>query len=211
MLPFNKTEVYRFANLIPFREAQVDVRQRMVRCIILTEGIGNLKDKNYYTREAVASAAQVFNGKQFFLDHPSETEEHDRPERSVRDLGGFFYRTELGMTKDPDTGDPLAACFATLRFDNSTAGRDAFEKVKMAIEHQQMFPRTKDVYAGISINGGGLSEPDTINGMQVNKVTKIQEAFSADIVTKPARGGRFLSLIQEAERLSAWKRARTRT
>ena len=51
---------------------------------------------------------------------------------------------------------------------------------------QQQFPNSKDVYAGISINGGGVSHPGTIKGMRVNMVTEIQEAFSADIVTKPA-------------------------
>src|SRR3972149_1943112 len=199
----------RFDHFLPlrFREADVDLQNRSVRTIIITEGLGNLRDKNFYTPEAINSIRDLFNkGKQFYIDHPSESEESDRPERSVRDLAGYFYDTKVGTVKDPDTGEDLTACFATLKFDESETGDLAFGKVKTAVEFQRRFPNSKDVYAGISINGGGLSHTGTIRGIQVNVVTEIQEVFSADIVTKPARGGRFLALVQEAERMSAWKR-----
>jgi len=103
------------------------------------------------------------------------------------------------------------ACFASLRFDESASGQFALDKVATALEYQQRFPNSKDVYAGISINGGGVSHGGTIRGMSVNVVTEIQEGFSADIVTKPARGGRFLALnAKEAARAAEWKRKTAR-
>jgi len=204
----------RFVTLTPFREANgvtIDPLKRTARCIIISEGLGNLRDRNYYTADAIESAAEVFEGKQFYINHPSESEEDDRPERDVRDLAGWFSGTELGYITDPQSKERLRACFANLHFDEAEGGETAMAKVKAALAYQKQFPMSKDVYAGISINGGGVSHPGAIKGMQVNMVTEIQEAFSADIVTKPARGGRFLALVKEAAKAAAWSGSRTRT
>lgn len=178
--------------------SEVDLKLRTAKVLIITEGMGNLKDKNFYTADAIRSAARVFNGKRFFLDHPSRSDEEDRPERSVRDLAGYFYETQLGTVKDPDTGESLAACYAKLKFAESQPGNLALGQVLAALEYQQRFPDSKDVYCGISINGGGISHPGEIKGVEVNMVTEIQEAFSADIVTMPARGGKFLAMVSES-------------
>jgi len=193
-----------FTSFVTIREAGT-APDGAARVVIITEGLGNLRDRNYYTREAVESCVPLFNGKQFFIDHPTATEEGDRPERSVRDLAGYFYDTARGTVKDPVTGDTLVACLGSLRFDESDAGQIARAKVATALEYQRRFPNSKSVYAGISINGGGVSEPGMIQGMQVNLVKEIQEAVSADIVTRPARGGRFVNLMQEAERMAEWR------
>lgn len=171
---------------------------RSARVVIITEGLGNVRDRNFYMPSAVASAVQAFEGKQFYLDHPSAFEDDDRPERSVRDLAGFFSDCETGSLRDPETGDELAACFATLHFAESEPGQLAFDQVRTALAYQKRYPNSKDVYAGISINAGGIGHPGTIKGMQVNIVTQLAEAFSADIVTKPARGGKFLAQVRES-------------
>jgi len=181
---------------------------RSARVVIISEGLGNLRDRNFYSAEAVASAVAIFNGKQFYIDHPSQSDEQDRPERSVRDLAGYFYDCSLGEVEDPESGERLKACFGTLKFDESASGQLAFDKVKTAIEYQKRFPNSKDVYAGISLNAGGASHPGTIDGQRVNVVTEIAEAFSADIVTKPARGGKFLALTQESFKAAARYRAK---
>jgi hypothetical protein len=167
-----------------------------VRCIVISEGMGNLKDRNVYLPSAIRSAAKAIDGSQCYLNHPSESEEQDRPERSVRDLCGWWTNPQIGTTKDPKTGEPLTALFATLKFDMSRSGQYAKALVQTALNHSQTYPGSKDSYAGISINGGGVSEPGTMDGMQVNMVKEIQELFSADIVTKPARGGKFLQLVE---------------
>lgn len=185
-------------------QAEVNDAARTAQVILITEGLGNLRDKNYYTSDAVATAAKVFEGKQFYLDHPSSIDEESRPERSVRDLAGWFSNCKVGQVKDPDTGEPLAACFATLNFAESDPGNLALGQVKAALRYQKQYPGKKDVYCGISINAGGLSEPGEIDGIEVNVVHEIEDAFSADIVTKPARGGKFLAL-SESERTNLEK------
>lgn len=184
----------------PMHEAVVDVPARSMKVLIITEGLGNLKDKNFYSEQAVQSAVKVFNGKKFFIDHPSRSEEDDRPERSVRDLAGYFYECQLGQVRDPDTGEQLAACYSKLKFAESEPGELAFKQSLAALEYQKRFPQSKDVFCGISINGGGISHPANVKGVEVNMVTEIQEAFSADIVTMPARGGKFLAVVRESIR-----------
>jgi hypothetical protein len=181
----------------------INDKDRTAKVVLITEGLGNLRDKNYYTKSAIESAIEVFNGKQFYIDHPDKEEEENRPERSVRDLAGYFSDTALGSVKDPDTGEELSACFATLHFAESDAGNLALQQVKTALQYQQQFAGGKDVYCGISINAGGISEPGEIEGMEVNVVHQIEDAFSADIVTKPARGGKFLAILTEADRVIA--------
>ncbi len=179
---------------------QVDAQARTADVILITEGLGNLRDKNYYTADAVTTAARVFDRKQFYVDHPSSIDEESRPERSVRDLAGWFSNCRVGAYEDPDTGEKLTACYATLNFAESEPGQLAMDQVKSALRFQQQNPGSKDVYCGISINAGGLSEPGTIElggqDVDVNVVHEIEDAFSADIVTKPARGGRFLSMSE---------------
>lgn len=181
-------------------QAEVNDAARTASVILITEGLGNLRDKNYYTSDACATAAKVFEGKQFYIDHPSSIDEESRPERSVRDLAGWFSNCKLGSVKDPDTGEQLAATFATLNFAESEPGNLALGQVKAALRYQKMYPGKKDVYCGISINAGGLSEPGEIDGIEVNVVHEIEDAFSADIVTKPARGGKFLALSESEKR-----------
>ena len=167
-----------------------------VRCIIISEGLGNLRDANFYLPSAIKSAAKVLLGKQAYLNHPSASEEEDRPERSVRDLCGYWVNTRVGTVTDPNTGEEVSACFGTLKFDLSESGERARALVETALSYAKAFPEDKECYCGISINAGGVSEPGVIDGQRVNLVSKIQEAFSADIVTKPARGGRFLALVE---------------
>ena len=128
----------KFTFITPLREATINANGDARVCIITT-GLGNLRDRNYYTDEAITSCVSLFNGKQFFLDHPTETEESDRPERSVRDLAGYFYDTSVGTVRDPVTNETLKACFASLSFDESDAGRTARAKVAKAIEYQRKF------------------------------------------------------------------------
>ena len=195
-----------------FREATVDAEKRTARVVLINEGLGNLRDKNYYTQEALESAAPIFDGTQCFLDHPSKSEEQDRPERSVRDLCGYFFEPEVKAAKDGKV-----AVFANLRFREGQAGDEAIALVKDAIDYQTRFPAKEQTFCGLSINADGDSHPDTIDGEDVNMVDKFTSAFSIDVVTKPARGGKFIAL-QEAEggdarmgfteSMAAWRRTR---
>jgi len=187
----------RFRILTSLREAVVDREKREIRCDVLEEGLGNKRDKHFYGREAVQTLAEVLRGDQSYIDHPSAREQYDRPERSVWDLAGYW--------KDPEVTESAQGklvCRATLVCDNSPAGDEALAKAEAAIRYAQELPDLMEVYAGISINGDGDVEPRTITidgeEVEVNYVTAITEA-GADVVTKPARAGKFLSLLESVQ------------
>lgn len=174
-----------------FVESAFDEQKRTAQVIIIQEGTGNKRDKHYYGADTLrqAVADKVFDGAQAYSDHPSADEDINRPERSVKDLIGYYSDSKI-----VSMGGKTALA-ATLKIQD---GADwAIGLIKEAIAYNKLFPNK--VYVGISINADGEVSPTEKNGETVNYVTKITEAFSADVVTKPARGGRFLALVESAQ------------
>jgi hypothetical protein len=169
-------------------EGTYDDATRTASVIIIEEGLGNKRDKHYYASDTLikAVANKVFDGAQAYADHPSAFEETDRPERSVRDLFGYYFDSHIVQNNGK------TAIAAKLKIQD---GQDwAVGLIKEAIAYSKQFPNK--VYAGISINADGDVSPKDVGGMSVNYVNSITDAFSADLVTKPARGGRFLALVE---------------
>jgi hypothetical protein len=65
--------------------------------VIVVEGLS--ARGRHYTVEALRTGTSVFSGKLVYADHPSESEERDRPERSVRDIVGRLGEAYLGTDK----------------------------------------------------------------------------------------------------------------
>jgi hypothetical protein len=174
-----------------FIEGTYNAKARTADVIIITEGAGNSRDSHFYGADTIQDAAanNIFNGSQCYADHPGQDEETNRPERSIKDLLGYFSNCRVVITANGKTS--LAATL------NIQEGAEwVIGLIKTAIEYGKKFPGK--VYAGISINADGDVEPRDMGGQHVNYVHKITGAFSADIVTKPARGGKFLSLVESA-------------
>lgn len=172
-------------------EGSYDPETRTADVLIIEEGLGNRRDKHYYGTDTLLTAVAqgVFEGAQAYADHPSRTEESDRPERSVRDLIGYYY--DVRSTKS--AANKAAIC-AKLKIQE---GQDwAFGLIREAIDYAKRFPGK--VYAGLSINADGDVSPAEVGGQQVNYVHSITDVFSADLVTRPARGGKFLTLVENA-------------
>jgi len=167
-----------------------------VKVVLITEGLGNQRDMNYYGPEAMASAPGIFEGAACFLDHPSYTEERDIPERRVRDKCGYFKNVMVEIMEG------VRSVTAQLHFDLSETGRLGYEKACTALHYQSEFPDSDKEYVGLSINAGGMSDEKEmmIDGRKqtVNYVSQFTEAMSCDIVTLPARGGKFLALVESA-------------
>jgi hypothetical protein len=179
-----------------FLEGSYDPRTRSVDVIIVTEGMGNKRDKHFYTREAIADAVKnrIFESEQAYADHPSKFDDANRPERSVRDLIGYYYDSKLVEVTDRGSGKRVAAYGAKFKIQQ---GLDWVEGIiREAIDFQKRFP--DKTYVGISINADGDTVPTERDGDSINEVVRITEAFSADMVTKPARGGGFLRLVEGA-------------
>lgn len=165
-----------------------------VKVVLITEGLGNRRDMNYYGPEAIDSAPFVFEGAHCFLNHPSYTEERDIPERRVQDMCGYFKNVHV------ESIDATRAVVGELHFDRSDTGRMGYEKMLTALHYQHEFPGSDREYVGLSVNADGASEKRTINlegePADVNYVTKFTAAISTDIVTLPARGGKALALVE---------------
>jgi hypothetical protein len=174
----------------------IDRVKREIRCRIITEGRGNARDKHYYGPESVADIARLINGSKAFINHQTAAEEAQRPERDVWDQAGFWKAGTLGSGPFGDKGQNVTFVEAVLVCDNSPAGDEALAKAEAAVEYAKQFPGLIEVYAGISINGDGEIEEREINGETVNYVTTVTSLVSADVVTQPARGGKFLSLAE---------------
>jgi len=178
------------------------------RVALIEEGMGNMHDAFYYTREALESAVQVFNGLKSYADHPSLDEEETRPERSVRDIFGHFENLEIS---ENDSGcAELHADLPTL-----PSAQWARDLMVRAVENAEKFPDTP--FIGLSINANGDAEPTPIddvikmapegakaklaeakaNGIDTVKVVRlIKSAVSCDLVTEAGAGGKILNIIE---------------
>ena len=173
-----------------FLESSFKPDKREIDVLIIDAGLGNARDKHYYYPDTIKNAVneKIFEGAQCYADHPSKDEDINRPERSIRDLVGYYKNSRY-----VEVGGKVGYV-ATLKV---SAGADwALALIKEAIDYNKEFPN--DVLLGISINADGDVKPDEILGESVNGVTRITKAFSADIVTKPGRGGKMLALVESA-------------
>lgn len=168
----------------------------MVKVVLISEGIGNRRDMNYYGPEALASAPAVFEGAHCYLNHPSYSEERDIPERRVQDMCGFFKNVKV------ESIEGQRSVMGELHFDISESGMLGYQKLCTALRYQSEFPDSDKEYVGLSVNADGVSEEKEmeIDGetVVVNYVTQFTEAMSCDIVTFPARGGKALALVESA-------------
>lgn len=131
----------------------------------------------HYSPQVLAEAAgrRVFPaGLHMYADHPTATENADRPERSVRDLWAVL---SSDATVGPDGGLVAEAqVFAPYR--------PLVEDMREAI--------------GLSIRAAGQFQLGEADGRQGRIITSIDEAMSVDFVTSAGRGGRILELVESA-------------
>ena len=135
------------------------------RIRIIAPGHGS---SGVYTPENLAASAGIFKaGTQMYFDHPSLSEEADRPERSVRDLAGKLL-TDAEVGED---GSLYAECEVYPSFD------------------QVIREKWNDI--GVSINAWSESEigPDGI-------VPPLTGVMSVDFVTKAGAGGALLEVLE---------------
>lgn len=179
------------------------------RVVLLEEGLGNLNDVYYYTREALESAAPVFDGLKIFADHPSLEEEEIRPERSTRDILGHYENVSV---QDGDEG--RAWLCGDLSIMPSVDCEWARDLMIRAVENAKKFPDKP--FIGLSINAGGEATKTPIddvikiapdgakeklneakdNGIDLVKVVNaITRGTSCDLVTEAGAGGKILNII----------------
>ncbi|MBF1368387.1 MAG: hypothetical protein HXN12_00600 [Porphyromonadaceae bacterium] len=121
-----------------------------------------------YTAENLAASAPLFKaGTEMFIDHPTESEEWERPERSIRDYAGVFL-------------------------EDATVGEDgALYTVCKVFSGVNELIKDKWEHIGVSINAW-CADPISENGI----VPPIAGVRSVDFVTTPGAGGAIIDLLE---------------
>jgi hypothetical protein len=121
-------------------------------------------------------------GTHMYIDHPTLTEESERPERSLKDLAATLTEDAEWIDRGPD-GPGLYA---------SAQVREDFKGLLNEIAP----------YTGVSIHAFGKANPGTFDGKHGDIIEKIHEATvtqnSVDFVTRPGAGGHVLELFEAA-------------
>jgi hypothetical protein len=155
---------------------------------VITPGQGS---SGYYSPAVCEAAAPLVRaGTPMYLDHPTESEDFERPERSLRDLVAVF--TGVGQW-DADR----QAVVAEAR---------VFAPYREVIS--EMAP-----YIGVSVRGDGRIVEGDVNGTRRKVVESISKIMSVDFVTAAGRGGRVLELlesarVQESRNIGQWVESR---
>lgn len=134
-----------------------------IRIIVPGQGSSGI-----YTAENLAESAPLFKaGTEMFIDHPTETEEWERPERSIRDYAGVFL-------------------------EDATVGEDgALYTVCKVFSGLNELIKDKWEHIGVSINAW-CADPISENGI----VPPIAGVRSVDFVTTAGAGGAIVDLLE---------------
>lgn len=148
-----------------------------LRIGIISPGWGS---SGYYSDQVLHNATEAGiwrRGTQMFLDHPSESERRDRPERSVRDLAATAV---TDAEWDDDFGGPVFEAQAHGAYRDLLADETFLESI------------------GVSIRATGDFTIGEADGRRGQLITELYECQSVDFVTKAGRGGKVLSLLESA-------------
>lgn len=135
------------------------------RIRIISPGKGS---SGIYLAENLAESAYLFKaGTEMFIDHPTESEEFERPERSIRDYAGVFL-------------------------EDATVGEDgALYTVCKVFSGVNSIIKDKWEHIGVSINAW-CDEPISETGV----VPVFAGVRSVDFVTAPGAGGGIVDLLE---------------
>lgn len=154
-------------NYVPLTEAKFDKGRATV--IIIKPGF-NFTEDRYYPEEMLKRDYGIFEGLKMYADHPTESEEKERPERSIKD----WVATLTGV-----------AC------DESGVVTGVAEIVEPWLMQKLAALREKGMLSemGISIDAVGHASKDTIDGKETLVIEKLVACRSVDFVTEPGAGG----------------------
>ncbi|MBU0822351.1 MAG: hypothetical protein KKC24_26235 [Gammaproteobacteria bacterium] len=152
---------------IPLTEATFDKGQATV--IVIKAGFNATKDR-YYPKEVLQRDYSIFEGLKMYADHPTETEERERPERSIRE----WVATLKDVTCD-ENGTVTGVADII---------EDWLMKKLASLRDKEMLSEM-----GISINAVGHASKATIDGVDTIVIEKLERANSVDFVTEPGAGG----------------------
>lgn len=164
------------------KEGSFNATTGTVDIIIIEAGTNELK-KRHYPVSTIKESANIFKGMKMYLNHQTEREERERPERDVRDWVSTIQESSFSPT-----GAGLV-------------------QGKACIHDKQLRENMTDpIYAaniGLSINTGGRVSYGKINGEEMQIVEKIHPnrsngPGSVDWVTEAGARGRVAQPLKES-------------
>lgn len=209
---------FRAVRLIERAAADDGIGPTRFRSVLIQEGLGNLRDRYYYTKEALETALPIFEGKKIYADHPSSIEEQSRPERSVRDILGYFENVQLEENEEGQ-----AILVGDIHMMDEEPYSWARGIMRHAVEYSKKFS-DKD-FVGLSINASGDAEEVALDEflkensvpesarLKLNKakdegidkikvVSSITDAISCDLVTEAGAGGKVMEMIEKEKKMA---------
>lgn len=151
----------------------------IARVKLISPGWGS---SGYYSAKMLErDGPKVFTkGMHMYMNHPTEEDDRNRPERDLRDLAGVIA-SDVSWEKASanNTGDGL---YADVK---------VFGPYKEFIDEAAPYIGTSIRAAGTAIEG----EAEGRHGLLVDSLT---QGYSVDYVTYPGRGGEILSLYESA-------------
>ena len=163
--------------VVPLIEAKTDDKGT-IPIKIIDPGWGS---SGYYSREVLQQAANArvyAAGLQMYWNHPSKSDEKERPERDLRDLAGV-------LTEDA-------------RWDEQgSKGPGLYSRAKVFSAYREHVAEMGP-YIGLSHYVWGESKPGEAEGKKGDIISKIVAARSVDFVTMPGRGGAIAEAFRAA-------------
>jgi len=148
---------------------------------IITPGVGS---SGVYPAEVLEAAVRDRiwpQGLHLYVDHPTEAEQMERPERSVRDLAG-------ALVEDAQWDPARQAVTAKAR---------VYSMYRPLVKEA-----AQDI--GVSIRASAEVHEGMYNGQPARMVDRLVEGYSVDFVTHAGRGGAVLNILEsERNRLLA--------
>lgn len=156
-------------NYEPLTEATFDKGRATI--IVIKPGF-NANEDRYYPAEMLRRDYKIFEGQKMYADHPTEQEDKDLPERSIKNTSW------VAVLKD-------VTC------DEAGVVTGVAEIIEPWLMQKLATLRDKKLLSemGISINAIGKASKATIDGKKTLVIEELTGARSVDFVTEPGAGG----------------------
>lgn len=162
------------SELVPLAEKAVR-QDNTIDLRLIAPGWGS---SGYYSADVLRADGPAAwpAGTHMYLDHPTESEARDRPERSVRDLAAVTVST-------PEYRE------------DGAAGAGLYAKASVLPQYAPIIDALAP-HIGVSIRAHGSFNEGEAEGRKGRVITKIAKGESVDFVTKPGAGGKVLALME---------------
>jgi hypothetical protein len=175
IIPLKTAEAGDFdSELVPLTEKAVR-QDNTIDLKLIAPGWGS---SGYYSADVLRADGPAAwpAGTHMYLDHPTESEAKDRPERSVRDLAAVTVST-------PDFRE------------SGPAGPGLYAKASVLPQYAEIIDALAP-HIGVSIRAHGSFNEGEVEGRKGRVITRISKGESVDFVTKPGAGGKVLALME---------------